>query len=72
MEHGITEMVTGVDLVAWQLQLQGADVGDQIHLPEDLATFLPTIQGHAIEVRICAEDPAHNYRPCTGVWWVVT
>ena len=38
----------------------------QGNLPADLASFQPTIIGHAIEVRICAEDPAHNYRPCTG------
>lgn len=36
------------------------------NLPADLASFKPPINGHAIEVRICAEDPTHNYRPCTG------
>ena len=69
VEHGITEMVSGVDLVAWQLQLQGApSSGDEKtkRLPDfcsatDLEPF-----GHAIECRICAEDPAHDYRPCTG------
>jgi acetyl/propionyl-CoA carboxylase alpha subunit len=35
-------------------------------LPADLASFSPEINGAAIEVRICAEDPSHNYRPCTG------
>ena len=65
VEHGITEMVAGVDLVAWQLELQGAL--SSCHLPaEGLAAFQPTINGHAIEARICAEDPAHSYRPCTG------
>ncbi|KAI3425770.1 hypothetical protein D9Q98_007745 [Chlorella vulgaris] len=68
VEHGITEMITGVDLVAWQLQQQGAKGSD---LPSDLAAFTPTINGAAIEVRICAEDPAHNYRPCTGVLGLV-
>lgn len=75
MEHGITEMVGGVDLVAWQLQLQGAPgtaaTGGAI-LPADLDSFQPGVNGHAIEVRICAEDPAHEYRPCTGVLGTVS
>ncbi|PSC69627.1 urea carboxylase [Micractinium conductrix] len=64
VEHGITEMVSGVDLVAWMFQLQGAP-GDE--LPADLASYQPAMVGQAIEVRICAEDPAHGYRPCTGI-----
>ncbi|KAI8107592.1 hypothetical protein M9435_002620 [Picochlorum sp. BPE23] len=70
VEHGITEMVSGVDLVAWQLQLQGATYSGQ-----DQRKCLPNFDssapinpvGHAIECRICAEDPAHDYRPCTGI-----
>lgn len=69
VEHGITEMITGVDLVAWQFELQGAQGND---LPSDLATYKPSINGSAIEVRICAEDPAHSYRPCTGILGLVT
>lgn len=71
VEHGITEMVSGVDLVTWQFQLQGApapaEMAPGARLPEDLAAFNPEPKGHAIEVRVCAEDPAHDYRPCTGV-----
>jgi urea carboxylase len=71
VEHGITEMVAGVDLVAWMLQLQGAvapaDAAPGVTLPSDLSAFSPGINGAAIEVRVCAEDPAHGYRPCTGI-----
>lgn len=71
VEHGITEMVSGVDLVAWQLQLQGAapppaTAPPGTTLPSDLSAFSVEPHGHAIEVRLCAEDPAHDYRPCTG------
>lgn len=48
--------------------LQGAPGDD---LPPDLATYQPCMAGQAIEVRICAEDPAHNYRPCTGTLGLV-
>ncbi|KAL4418864.1 hypothetical protein ABPG77_002620, partial [Micractinium sp. CCAP 211/92] len=68
VEHGITEMVSGVDLVAWMFELQGAPGDD---LPVDLASYQPAMAGQAIEVRICAEDPAHNYRPCTGTLGLV-
>lgn len=49
VEHGITEMVSGVDLVAWMFQLQGAP-GDE--LPADLASYQPAMVGQAIEVRL--------------------
>lgn len=68
VEHGITEMVSGVDLVCWQFELQGAPGSS---LPSDLPSYQPAMVGQAIEVRICAEDPAHNYRPCTGVLGLV-
>jgi biotin carboxylase len=114
VEHGITEMVAGVDLVAWmfELQVRLGESGGQggrgrcavqaavlapvlpalnehpaIHphsspthhlqgapaseLPADLASYQPAMVGHAIEVRICAEDPAHGYRPCTGLLGLV-
>lgn len=58
-------MVAGVDLVAWQLELQGAP--SKGHLPaQGLTAYTPSVTGHAIEVRICAEDPAHGHRPCSG------
>lgn len=70
VEHGITEMVSGKDLVAWQLQLQGATYTGPDHTKHmpDFDSCIPVSPiGHAIEVRLCAEDPAHDYRPCTGI-----
>ncbi|KAJ1324041.1 3-methylcrotonyl-CoA carboxylase alpha subunit [Microdochium nivale] len=61
VEHPITEEVTGVDLVA--LQLYVAAGGNLRHLPE-LAEVKQT--GHAIECRLCAEDPQRNFFPENG------
>ncbi len=59
VEHPVTEMVTGVDLIAEQIKIaSGANLEfnqDDIHL-----------RGHAIECRINAEDPSHNFRPSPG------
>lgn len=60
VEHPVTEMITGVDLVAWQLLI--AD-GGKIPLAQDKITMT----GHAIEARICAEDPAQGFRPGAGL-----
>ena len=60
VEHPVTEMITGVDLVAWQLL-----VADGGKLP--LTQKKITMQGHAIEARICAEDPAEDFRPGGGL-----
>lgn len=59
VEHPVTEMITGVDLVDWQLLIAA---GDRLPVEQqDVA-----IEGHSIEVRIYAEDPANGFMPQTG------
>jgi len=59
VEHPVTEMVTGIDLIAEQLRIAG---GEPLTLrQEDIK-----LCGHAIECRINAEDPQHNFRPAPG------
>ncbi|MBP2168921.1 urea carboxylase [Erwinia toletana] len=60
VEHGVTEMVYGVDIVRWMVQL-GAGT-----LP-DLASLPSRPQGHAIQVRLYAEDPARQFQPGAGL-----
>ncbi len=59
VEHPVTEMVTGVDLIAEQLRIAG---GEPISISQDQVKLC----GHAIEVRINAEDPRQNFRPAPG------
>ncbi len=59
VEHPITELTTGVDLVEWQILVAG---GEPLPLSQD---EIPR-HGHAIECRIYAEDPARDFMPATG------
>ena len=59
VEHGVTELVTGVDLVRQQLRIAAG-------LPLRLRQEDVHLTGHAIECRINAEDPSQNFRPCPG------
>jgi urea carboxylase len=60
VEHGVTEAVSGIDIVEWMVRLGSGD------LPA-LETLRVEQTGASIEVRIYAEDAAHGFRPCTGL-----
>ncbi|WP_198163266.1 urea carboxylase [Rhodococcus sp. WMMA185] len=62
VEHPVTEEVTGVDLVEWMLRLARGDSAMLDALPDTG----PEIIGSAVEARIYAEDPGHDYRPSAG------
>jgi len=59
VEHPVTEMITGQDLVEWQLRVAS---GDRLPLRQDQLA----IDGHAVEARIYAEDPVKNFLPSVG------
>lgn len=59
VEHPVTEMITGLDLIKEQIRIAA---GEKLRFTqEDI-----TLSGHSIECRINAEDPRHNFRPCPG------
>jgi urea carboxylase len=60
VEHGVTESVTGIDLVEWMIRLAAGELSP-------LATLIPVRQGHSIQVRIYAEDPNKNFQPSSGL-----
>ncbi len=61
VEHPVTEMVSGLDLVEWQIRIANGEVlpfsQEEVSIPK----------GHAIECRICAEDVFNNFLPDTGI-----
>lgn len=62
VEHPVTEMITGLDLVEWQLRVAAGEA-----LPMDQAQIQARVKGCAVEARIYAENPLNDFLPQTGL-----
>jgi urea carboxylase len=60
VEHGVTEMVTGLDLVEWMLRVAACN-------PPDFSEYRHAPRGSSIQVRLYAEDPGKNFQPSSGL-----
>jgi acetyl-CoA carboxylase biotin carboxylase subunit len=60
VEHPVTEFITGIDLVEWQIRVADNE-------PLDFRQEDVKLIGHAMELRVCAEDPTNNFLPSTGI-----
>jgi urea carboxylase len=60
VEHGVTEEVTGIDLVEWMVKQASGELGS-------LENFRPQPRGASIQVRLYSEDPGQSFQPATGV-----
>ena len=60
VEHGVTELVTGLDLVEWMIRIAAKDSAF-------LKEYIHQSQGHAIQVRVYAEDANKNFQPSSGI-----
>jgi 3-methylcrotonyl-CoA carboxylase alpha subunit len=64
VEHPVTEAITGLDLVEWQFRIAS---GERLALNQDQIVA----NGHAVEARLYAEDPANDFLPSTGKLWAL-
>jgi len=60
VEHGVTEEVTGIDLVEWMVKQAAGELGS-------LENFRPQPRGASLQVRLYSEDPGKNFQPATGI-----